>query len=711
MNIASIDTPAARSPARRHALAVLAIIGVTLVAHAWSLGDELVLDDHLHQYALREAHWSFTSLIESATIEPARFIHAWWQDKTVRWDYTRPVTMAWTKALRSLAGSSITAQHVSVLAWHACCCVLVYGLGYQITRRWSWSLFAAVVFVIYPHNAYAVSWLASQNAVMQTTLTLAALLCYVRASKLSLHLGAAGFSLRESPNASSASDCRTIAQAKACSSLGMGAFVAALVLFGCGLFSRENAVVFPLLAMAFDLGFGGREHLKRRWKAHALMLALAGAFALWRINLFESYVPTAYLRRPEGWSYVPWYLAKLLHYLACVVWQAPLFVGPTRYRNPFIESTADCMLMVAIVLVFGCGYALACRRIRGWWIWPAWILLSVLPVVPFLATPHMAYMAGVGFVIALILKPATALPSQSRVSRGAAIGMLLLSIGSFSVYRLCWRGVVAGEHYTIAQMTANPPPPPDSDIFIINLPLANIYLPLNLEKAWNIPADALRTQVLTYAPHPLIAPKLAQQVDPDPPHAQGAAGTMEGRLVGSLRGHSNNENLAGVTSIEQIDAYSFTIAIQSGKTGLPTQNFFSGLLGRLLTDDMREAGRFRHGEIVRGELFDAEILETRDDGVAKIKFTFERSLADPRQAFYIITEDCPGAEVKFHADPEQGDWSPEMVGSAHPTIECRDLPQAPELRRQRDLLFTILDITSSIIQTDLYLTRDAGGSR
>ncbi|MCH8967967.1 MAG: hypothetical protein IIA66_02480, partial [Planctomycetes bacterium] len=487
------------------------------------------------------------------------------------------------------------------------------------------------------------------------------------------------------------------------------AFGATLALFVCGLFSRENAVVFPILAMAFDLGFGGREHLQRRWKAHALMLALAGAFALWRINLFESHVPTAYLRQPDDWSYVPWYLAKLLHYLACVVWQAPLFVGPTRYHNPFIESTADCALMVAVVLVFGCGYALACRRVRGWWIWPAWILLSVLPVVPFLATPHMAYMAGVGFVIALILKPATAPPSQSRASRGVAIGMLLLSVAAFCVYRLCWRGVVAAEHYTIAQMTANPPPPPHSDVFIINLPLANVYLPLNLEKAWNIPADTLRTHVLTYAPHPLIAPKLAQQVGPDPPYTQGAAGAMEGRLVGSPRGHSNSENLAGITSIEQIGAHSFTIAIED-------QRYFSGLLGRLLTDDMREAGRFRQGEIIHGELFDTEILEAEDDGVAKIKFTFERPLADDRHRFYVITDDCPGAEVKFHADPQQGDWSRKgdwsPVGNAHPTIECRDLPQAPELRRKRDLLFTILDITGKIIRTDLYLTRvQSGGSR
>ncbi len=685
MNVASIDTPAARPSARRHALAVSVIIGVTLVAHAWSLGDELFLDDHLHQYALRRTQWCFTDLIESTTIEPARFIHAWWQDKSLRWDYSRPATMAWMKALQSFTGGRIAAQHVSVLAWHACCCLLVYGLGYQVTRRRLWSLFAAVVFVIYPHNAYAVSWLAAQNAIMQTTLTLAAVLCYVRASGLNMR-----------PHHASSGGIVPPLRTPSC--------LAVLVLFVFGLFSRENAVVLPLLLIALDFAFGGRAHLLQRWKAHALMLALAGAFTLWRINLFESHVPTAYLRRPDDWTYVPWYLAKLLHYLACVVWQAPLFIGPMRYRNPFIESTADCALMVAVVLVFGCGYALACRHVRGWWIWPAWILLSVLPVVPFLATPHMAYMAGVGFVIALILKPATAPPSQSRASRGVAIGMLLLSVAAFCVYRLCWRGVVAAEHYTIVQMTANPPPPSHSDVFIINLPLANVYLPLNLEKVWNIPADTLRTHVLTYAPHPLLAPKLARHAGPDPANTYGAAGAMKGRLVGSPRGRSNSENLAGVTSIEQIDAHSFTIAIEN-------QSYFSGLLGRLLTDDMREAGRFRHGEIVRGELFDTEILEADSNGVQEIKFTFAHPLADERHRFYVITEDCPGAEVKFHADPRQGDWSPEMVGSARPTIECRDLPRAPDLRRKRDLLFTILDITSRIIQTDLYLTRDAVGSR
>ena len=308
-----------------------------------------------------------------------------------------------------------------------------------------------------------------------------------------------------------------VAQAKACGSLRKGWFAAATVLFVAALFARENAVVFPLLTMACDLACGGRKHFRARRPGHLALLLCAAAFAVWRVTLFENHIPTAYLRLPDDWSYVPWLLAKLLHYLACVVWQAPLLIGPMAYDNPYAESTADAVLTAAVVALFAGAYCFACRRcVRGWWFWPVWILLSVLPVVPFLATPHMAYMAGVGFVIAVVLKPASAQRGSARISTAVAVGMLLLSVMAFSVYGLCWRGVLAAERATIAQVTANPRPPAEADIFVINLPLANVYLPLDLERVWNVdPADG-RVHVLTYAPHPLVAPSLTREAGLDP---------------------------------------------------------------------------------------------------------------------------------------------------------------------------------------------------
>ncbi len=715
MNRQSTTLPPPQA-ARSHWLCAATITAVTLLAHGWSLGDGLFLDDHLHDLNLRQARWSLPDFLAGTTIEPARFIQAWWQDKTVRWDYARPATMFWMKAVQAISGGSNTAQHASSIAWHLCCCLMVYSLCFKITRRRGWSLFAAIVFAIYPHNTYAVSWLAAQNAVMQTTLTLAAVICYIRASGLVLHQGAAGLDPRDTSTTDLAGGSRLglktsvaagvsqavgrrgrrpprepgfatepggMARHQACPPLNGVWFVAVLALFVCGLFSRENAVVFPVLVLAIDLGFGGRRHLLARWKTHLLLMTMAGVFALWRLNLFESHIPTAYLRRPDDWSYPLWYLAKLLHYLACVVWQAPMFVGPMGYRNPFVESAADSLLTVAVVAVFGGAYFVACRKLPGYWIWPLWILLAMLPVVPFLATPHMAYMAGVPFSIALVLKPALAPAGRARLSRAVAVGMLVLSIAAFSVYRLCWRGVLAAERYTIAQMSANPAPAPGSDIFVINLPLANVYLPIILEQAWGPTAEGLRVHVLTYAPHLLIGPKL------DQPPARGGPSGAHRTAVSDPNGSANG----GISRIEQIDAHSFVLSIEG-------DHYFAGLLGQLLAEDMRQAGRFRQGDIVHGDLFDARIVEADDRGVQRIEFTFAEPLAGDRFGFYIITDDCPGAEVIFQAQPED---------RTQPTIRCANLDAAPDLVRKRDLLFKVIDATAKIIRTDLYLTGRSSG--
>ena len=179
------------------------------------------------------------------------------------------------KAVQDLSGGSASAQHLSALIWHAGCSVLVYCLCWQATRQAFWSLFAAIVFVLYPHHAFTANWLAAQNAVMQSTLTLAAVLCYTRASGLVLHQGAAGLSSRKRSDREAPHGHAKVAEAKACGSLRKGWFAAATILFVAALFARENAVVFPVLAVAFDLAFGGRSHVRARLRTHALLIALA----------------------------------------------------------------------------------------------------------------------------------------------------------------------------------------------------------------------------------------------------------------------------------------------------------------------------------------------------------------------------------------------------------------------------------------------------
>lgn len=636
MHSTSIDVRAVRGPTRSQLVIRAAIVGAAaFLLHLPALGDGPFLDDHLHQQRLAGADWSLSDLLALTTVEPSQFLHLWWQDRACRWDYSRPLAMAWMKALLQVSGERLWVLHLSSIVWHVLASVLVFVLAYRLARHAAGALLAGLMMAVYPMSVFTVGWLAAQNAILQTTLLVAATCAYVWSSGLrpSWTTGRGGLDR----------------------SLNQPAFFGTVLLFAAALGCRENAVVFPVIALACDLAYGGAAHLRRRWPAHLVLWLIAGAFAAWRLTAFGEPLPEVYLKRPQDWGYVWWWSAKLLHYVAACIWLTPLFLGPHRYQNPFVESPDDCLVMAFIVVVYATAYWMACRRVPGWWIWPAWILLAVLPVVPILPTPHSAYMAGPGFAIALALKPAWAGPRSARGATTVAVVLIGLALFAAMVYRVCWRGVVRGEQYTIAHMAAqDPPPPPGSQVFVINLPLTNIYLPLNLQQAWGRTPDQIGVHALTFAPHIL----------------KGPPGTV----------------------VEQIDGHSFTVALE-------TERYFAGLLGQFLIHDMRQSGVLPAGEVVHGEHFDAEVLAADAGGVERLKFTFREPLDSPRSRFYLILQDCPGAVLQFSPP---GAALPRRVAP-----DCsRTTPFADRYRAARGRLFKVLQKVRSVIRTDLYLTGD-----
>jgi len=395
-------------------------------------------------------------------------------------------------------------------------------------------------------------------------------------------------------------------------------FLAAVILWCLAIGSRENALVLPVLAVAFDLAFGGWRQVRARRGPYAIMAAIMAAFLLWRAIWYYHPMPDFYLRRPDGLAYLAWCAAKLMHYLTAAVWLSPLMFGPTLRFNPFREVPGDCLLMFAILAVMGAGYYLACRRARGYWIWPMWILLAVLPVVPVMATPHSGYMPGVGFAVAMIIGPALRREiepvSIGRWSPAVALWFLVATTTYMPIYRAMWYSVNAAERLTIARITAAAPPAGATDLFFINLPFVNIYVQPHLHETWakevakpsNSPEPAPRCHVLTYSSNVL---------------------RMEQRC-----------------RLEQLDANSFRLSIE----GRP---FFSGALGRFLIESMRDGRRMQTGEVIPGDLFNVEIVRADQEGVREMVFRFPRPLADARYFFYMTTNQCAAARVKF--------WGPE----------------------------------------------------
>ena len=152
--------------------APLILAAATLAGHGWSLGDGLFFDDHLHLNHL--SGWAGCSPTcstprpsspktssrpggrrsPSAGSTPGRF----------RWCWSRSSTNS---------PAAPAAQHAVSLILHWLTACMVFRLCRLLSRSWSWSLAGGLLFVVYSHSIFAVSWIAAQNCVLQTCLMMA----------------------------------------------------------------------------------------------------------------------------------------------------------------------------------------------------------------------------------------------------------------------------------------------------------------------------------------------------------------------------------------------------------------------------------------------------------------------------------------------------------------------------------------------------------
>lgn len=591
--------PIARRPLSRAPLAVALITALTLLTHIWCVWDGSVLDDHWHQRGLRQDGWSLPELLRTLTIDTRDFLDMWWQDKPIRWEYARPAFILAMKTVYHVIGNDDPAYlHGYSILLHWIGALLTWRLCWWLTRRPGWSILGGLIFVVYPHSIISVAWPSAQNCVQQTTLLLAALLCYLRASRL------------RSPAEAPIANIAIPAAAPAAHARPM---IAMFVFWLLALFTRENAILFPLILAAFDFSFGGRTHLWGRRNVYSAMLTIGIAFAVWRIATVQVGMPDVYMRRPDGdpVGYFTWAIAKLLHYIATSIWFAPMTIGPTGRFDPWREALGDCLIMIGVIAVLWGGYVAACRRVAGWWIWPLWIILAVLPVVPVIATPHSGYMCAVGVAVGLVIGAAYGYRSPTGVAThfparlNRAWAWLYFAGACFFclLNRWQWTATIAAERHLQEWVIADPPAATVRDAYFINLPFVNVYTKPALDRRLGSAFEPVRCHVLTWAPQPAMVEEL--------------------------------------TIVEQIDDYSFAVQMIAG------QSYFSRLVGRFVLEGGRAAGGFAVGERVRTADLEADIVEMDAEGVRRIVFRFPRPLVDPAYCFYVTTPDCGAAMLRF----------------------------------------------------------------
>jgi hypothetical protein len=581
---------------------LILIVLVTLAAHGLALFDGKVLDDFWHQRGLHEYGWSFSDLMRTLNIAPADFLHTWWQTEDVQWHYLRPFFIVCMKfVFLVLGGGDPISLHAFSILMHGVSAILVWRLCWLLTRTASWSLVGALLFVVYPNSAITVSWPSTQNVVIQTALLLAALLCYIRASGLSLEPRLC--SQRDSDMPPPPFDRRCLALT--------------IFLWLLAILTRENAVLAPAILAALDYSFGGRRHLWVRRYFHAFALSVSCAFMLWRESLHVHPLPDIYCRRFSGgaFQYATWLSAKFLHYVTASIWPAPMSIGPTGRVDPWRDVPGDCLFMLGIVVSIGAIYMLATRRYRGWWVWPLWICMGIVPVTAVVATPHSGYMSGVGFAIGLCLACSLvarqANQSIRRITISTAAGLILGMSFMMPVNRLQWIAIYSAERLAPGWVMRNPPAKEVTDVFFINMPFVNIYMKPNLVDRLGPSFEKTNVHVLTYAPYGLVT---------DNP-----------------------------VIVERVSDRS--ISVESRKRA-----FFSGFLGRFLLDGFSDGRPFVTGQQITGRSFDVRIARADREGVWKVVFVFPRPLTDPAYCFYLTSPACGAARLRFSApSPFQGE--------------------------------------------------------
>jgi len=355
-------------------LLLAALLLLTALSYAGTLGFDFVSDDHL---AIAQ-----NPNVSSWKYLPGYFsTHLWSQVPSMPSRYYRPFLLTWFLANRSLFGLHPGLFHAASVLAHLLAVWLVYALAARLLADRPSALAAALVFALHPVHVESVAWISAACDLLVTVFFLGACLSYLRAA--------------EEPSR-------------------RGRWMAlALLLFAGALLSKEIAVVLPALVFLYVYFKAGSLGWPRRcadgFKAALPFLALTALFLGLRARALGSAsgeqtpiaLPTVLYTAP----------GLLVSYLRLLAW--PVNLSP-HYEFPYVTvpGTSDFFLPVGILLLGATAVWLWSARVRDWRIALAAFTL-LLPLAPALNSRWLSdddvvhdrylYLSSVGFALLVAL--------------------------------------------------------------------------------------------------------------------------------------------------------------------------------------------------------------------------------------------------------------------------------------------------------------------
>ncbi|HXW14534.1 MAG TPA: tetratricopeptide repeat protein [Terriglobia bacterium] len=401
-----------------HVLLPAAVLAVTFLAYAGTLGFGFVFDDHVLIVANDSIRsWHYFPSYFTSHIWSFRYPH-------LLANYYRPFFLTWLRLNDALFGLHPWGWHLTSVLTHVGVTYLVYCLCFRLAEdRWA-AAAGGLIFGLHPVHTEAVADITSIQEPLSTLFILGAILAFRR-------------SRERGPR--------------------FWWLTASLLLTAAALFSKESGMILPILVGGYAWIYGGRSgrevvpgeraiHFSQRVRS-----ALGESIPFWAVILI--YVLLR-IRVLTGFAHVitPLPLSMeiltipsvLLFYLRLLVWPSGL---SCYYDTPYVSTPGwnDFILPSAVLAMVGVGLALWYGRTRRSAPEEAkaiafaslWLVITLLPVLNFrflpegeIAHDRYVYLPSVGIVIlvAIALCQVTAIRATSFVKpAGALLPVLALS--------------------------------------------------------------------------------------------------------------------------------------------------------------------------------------------------------------------------------------------------------------------------------------------
>ncbi|MGH7812934.1 MAG: tetratricopeptide repeat protein [Candidatus Binataceae bacterium] len=383
---------------------IMAILAVTALAYARSLGNGFVFDDH---------YWTNYPLVRQWPFIWKSFAHdVWWFMDPNHLPYSqfyRPLQDTWMALNLHLFGRDPIGWHAATIALHLIAVWLLYRVAELLSGDELTTLLAAALFALMPVHAEAIAWPSGVPEPLGAVFELAAFALYLR---------------------SGAHRTRRIA-------LSMGWLAGALL-------SHDSAVVFPLLvaAHAFLLAENRSDTAYRTYAAGArdavvatLPYAIEAAVYLgvrsWVLHSTGSPIPRSYLPIFSVMALAPFTVADYAKLLAIPWLAGPAHpqIGPGSIASP--EFYLPLIGLIAIAATAIAALRKNPRR-RLYLFCAALMLVPLIPILyvaPFDIQDRYLYLPSAGFCLMaadLAVSYGRADRAIAWAIRSGAIAMLLL---------------------------------------------------------------------------------------------------------------------------------------------------------------------------------------------------------------------------------------------------------------------------------------------